>query len=692
MKFLKRFAISAAVLALLVAAVLAYIAATFDAARIKQEAAQLVLAKTGRTLSIDGDLALSFWPSLGVKVDKVSLSEHNSKTSFVAFDSAHVSLRLLPLLSKQVVAERIELDGLKLTLTRDRDGRLNIDDLLASDGNKDDKGGKADASAGQKVESGPPQFDIAAVHVGNATIEWRDQRAGRTVVLSPLDFDAGHAVSGKDGLSIEDVKFATHGKLDADDLDIKIEISALKKHGESISVPKLALSAKLSGKGRNANGSITLDSIDGTLAALRIAGLALDIDAKSGDSSFKGSMKSPLVLDLDAGTVTLAAMTGALSLDAPTLPVHPLQLPISGQIKSEFRKPTVSGKLATKFDDSQVAAQFNIAGFSPLALGIELDVDKLNVDRYLPPAPTGSVKAGTDNHGSSKTDDAPLDFSALRKLNCSGNIRIGDLQVKNIKTRNLRVSFRAANGRIDVAPHSADLYGGHIAGSASLDAKGNVIGLNETLTGINIQPLLKDIADKDVVEGHGDVTLDIATRGTTVTAMKKALSGSARAVLRDGAIKGINIAQSLRAAKARIGSGDVAQQAVAADKTDFSELSASFKIVNGVAHNDDLVAKSPFLRLGGSGDIDIGNSQLNYLLKAAVVGTSAGQDGKELDSLKGITVPVRLTGPFDKLSFKLELADLINDAAKSRVKEKQQEIKQKLQDNLKNQLKGLFGK
>ena len=35
-------------------------------------------------------------------------------------------------------------------------------------------------------------------------------------------------------------------------------------------------------------------------------------------------------------------------------------------------------------------------------------------------------------------------------------------------------------------------------------------------------------------------------------------------------------------------------------KTDFSEMSASFKIAGGVAQNDDLKAQSPFLRLGGA--------------------------------------------------------------------------------------------
>jgi AsmA protein len=102
--------------------------------------------------------------------------------------------------------------------------------------------------------------------------------------------------------------------------------------------------------------------------------------------------------------------------------------------------------------------------------------------------------------------------------------------------------------------------------------------------------------------------------------------------------------------------------------------------------------KSPFLRLSGAGDIDIGGGQMNYVAKASVVSTSAGQGGKDLEHLKGLTVPVRVSGPFESLSYKLELGSLVADAAKARVEEKKEEIKAKAQDQVKDKLKGLFGR
>lgn len=102
--------------------------------------------------------------------------------------------------------------------------------------------------------------------------------------------------------------------------------------------------------------------------------------------------------------------------------------------------------------------------------------------------------------------------------------------------------------------------------------------------------------------------------------------------------------------------------------------------------------KSPFLRLGGAGDLNLGEGSMNYLAKASVVNTSGGQGAKDLDHLKGLIVPVRISGPFESLSYKLEYSSLIAEAAKAKVEEKKQEVKEKAQEKLKEGLKGLFRK
>src|SRR6185295_17008547 len=122
------------------------------------------------------------------------------------------------------------------------------------------------------------------------------------------------------------------------------------------------------------------------------------------------------------------------------------------------------------------------------------------------------------------------------------------------------------------------------------------------------------------------------------------LAGTAKLQLKDGAIKGINLAEVFRRAKSALGSQEQRAQAREAQQTDFSEMNASFTIKNGVAHNEDLDVKSPLFRISGKGDIDIGNSTLDYVTRASVVASTKGQGGDDLAQLQGLTVPVRLHG------------------------------------------------
>jgi AsmA protein len=282
--------------------------------------------------------------------------------------------------------------------------------------------------------------------------------------------------------------------------------------------------------------------------------------------------------------------------------------------------------------------------------------------------------------------ETPVDLSALKGVNANGKLHVGALQVRGLKLADVRAEVKAANGRADIAPHSANLYEGKVAGALSLQAEGNRIALKENLTGIAIGPLLKDVAQKDMLEGKGNITLDVNAAGPTVEAMKKALAGSARVELKDGAYKGFNLAEALRKAKAALGgSKDEKAAADQTKQTDFSEMSASFTIKNGVAHNEDLEVKAPLFRIGGQGDINIGSSSLDYTTKATVVATSKGQGGAELEELAGLTVPVRLSGPFDAVKYDVNYGAVARDVAKSKVGEK-------LEKQLGGKLKGLLGR
>jgi AsmA protein len=261
--------------------------------------------------------------------------------------------------------------------------------------------------------------------------------------------------------------------------------------------------------------------------------------------------------------------------------------------------------------------------------------------------------------------------------------------MRGIRTQNLRVVLRAANGRLAVAPLTAALYGGNIDASAFAQAD-NRMGLDARLTGVNIEPLLRDALDKDLLAGRGNVSLDVTTAGATVGALKRGLTGSGAIALRDGAVKGFNVAQALRNARSLLaGGGTETRTGSAAERTDFSELTATFTVKNGVAHSDDLDLKSPLVRVSGAGQVDLAAGTLDYTVRASVVGTLKGQDGRDINELRGVTVPVRLSGPFEKVAYAVDWGSVAKDALKSQTTE---QLKEKLQPKARDLLKGLLGR
>lgn len=389
----------------------------------------------------------------------------------------------------------------------------------------------------------------------------------------------------------------------------------------------------------------------------------LDIDRIDADryvpaSDTKASASGPAKpLDLSA----LKALNAAGSLRIGSLKYGKVQ---SSNIRIDLKADGEKLKLnpfSARIDDSQVRAVLGITRFQNPQFSFDVDIDRLDTDRYV----TKSEPAAKS------TGDAPLDLSALKTLNASGEARLGWLKVANVKTSNVHIGLKADSGLVALAPFSANLYDGSMAGSLNLDARATpAIAFKQEMKGIQIGPLLVDAINNDMLEGKGNLNLDVKTQGATAGALKKALNGNAAVVLTDGAVKGIDIAGTVRDIKSKFNFKGNSLGADQKKRTDFSEMTATFKITNGVAHNDDLNMKSPLLRVTGSGDIDIGNEKLNYIAKPTVVASLKGQGGSDLGALNGLTFPVKVTGTFSDPKYGLDFSAIGTEIAKKGVLEK----------------------
>src|SRR5438105_1678844 len=712
----------AGLVVLLVLAV-AIFAATFNPNRYKGEIERLVKERTGRTLQLRGDLQVAVWPSLGANVNGVALSERDPAQEFLSLEAAHASVALLPLLHGSVVVDGIRVSGLKARVIKEKDGSFNFSDLMAqpAPAQQDRQAGKsqpAEKKATERQQAGGKgvAFDIGAVQVDRSALTYIDQASGQELALSELKLSTGRIAERADGKL--DLKVSAKGK--NPDLDLKLDLTG----GYKVDLPAKAfeiskLDAKVSGA---AAGITNLDlKAKGDVAAnpekneYRVKGLAFDVKGVKEKQNLEAHIAAPELV-VAANSAKGAAVTAALKLkDAardiqanlklagvegsakslvipqlnaditmtgPDLPQKTVKIPVAGSVRADLEKQTAAAELHPKFDESTIQAKLGLAKFTPPAYTFDINVDKLNLDRYTKqpekkpvstPTEEGKAPAPAPNApapaAQQKDEDTPVDLSFLKGLNANGRLQVGALQVKGLKLANLKAEVRAANGRLDVAPHSANLYEGSMSGALAAQADGRV-GVKETLNGVAVGPLLRDMAQKDVLEGKGTVALDVNAGGKTVDTMKKSLAGTARVQLKDGAIKGINLAEVFRRAKTALGSSEARAEARQTQQTDFSEMTASFVIKNGVAHNEDLDMKAPIFRISGKGDVDIGNSTIDYVTNATVVASTQGQGGADLAQLSGLTVPVHLVGPFDAVKYKVDYAAAATNLAKSKAGER----------------------
>lgn len=754
-RILKYALLGLAAVAVIALAGVAYVAATFNPNDYKAAIIKAVKDSKQRDLHLDGDIRLSFFPSIGASLSKVSLSEFRSDKEFAAIESARVSLALLPLLRKQVVVDEVAVSGLKANLVMHRDGTTNIDDLIGPAGQKPEQA-KLEP---QKGAAGPAvTFDIASVSVEKTDLGYRDESSGAQYAIKDLNLKTRRIAAGVPGkielsagiqanqprldiktqlktmltfdlgkqryqlqgfelqasgaaLDISNLKVAASGDVSADlsskefaakkfslsatgtkagdNFEARLDAPSLNLTREVYSADKLALNAKLDGAFGNVVASLSLPGMEGNPQSFRVSALTLDMDLKQPDQAFKVKLSSPLSGNIKTRRFDLSDLHVAVNATGDKLPNKSVSSEMRGSVQVDAQKQNVQANFAGGLLQSQIKAKFGVQGFADPALRFDVELDQLDADLYLPKKSAEAARPQSTSRA--REPEQPLDLSALRKLNLDGSLRIGALKLMNVRSTQLRVDVKALNGLVNVNPISARLYQGGMSGSLSVNAQATPsIAIIQNLNGVNVAPLAKDAANLDMLEGTGNVGINLTTRGNTVGALKKALNGHFSLNLADGAIKGIDIDKKLLAAQAMLsGGGGVTRESLAAnpgEKTAFKEFKATFKVSNGVAHNDDLSLRSELVRVTGAGDINIGNDSVDYRAKAAIARTA---DGKS-----GITVPVHVSGPYTDLKYTLDYGAMIREAVKQKVDEKiesrKQELKQQLQQQLQDKLKGLF--
>jgi AsmA protein len=236
-----------------------------------------------------------------------------------------------------------------------------------------------------------------------------------------------------------------------------------------------------------------------------------------------------------------------------------------------------------------------------------------------------------------------------------------------------------------IAPATAKLYGGDYSGDITLDDRGEVatLKIDQSMTAIDMAPLLKDFAKTERISGHGTVTTNLTARGLGGDALMKTLNGHITANVDNGAVEGVDLWFEINRAVALI-----QKQAMPAGnstgRTKFDAFKASADIVNGVATTQDLNIASQNLRVAGQGTTNLVTNAIDYQVKATILKeapTAAGAAGKTLAD-----IPLNITGTTSSPSVRPDLQAL----AKAQIQQQLDQHKGEIQQKLMDKLKGVF--
>ena len=384
----------------------------------------------------------------------------------------------------------------------------------------------------------------------------------------------------------------------------------------------------------------------GSFERITLPQLRVDIDGQLGGSSVKGHAETALVFEPMPRAVVLEPLSLALRIEDPGLP--PLSLALSGtaNLTPTQARALLRGQINGQRVDGRVDASL---GPPRHRYDIEASFDTLDLARFVSPQQQGAAPAPTP-------DSTAVSLQALQLADARLQLRAARLLWPPYRIDELDLQARIDNGALALQRLNGRAWGGRFQASGTADARSSQLALRVRADNVDVRALLNDTAGSDVLRGRGRVDADLRSRGSTVGALRAALQGRVSLTLGPAAISGVDLTQTFSGWRQASASNNDLVAADARRQTDFSALSASFDLVNGIGRSTDFDGRSEFLRLSGEGTIDLVQARMDYLLRARVVNTSGGQAGPEMALLNGVTVPVEVNGPFGSLQWQVRWA------------------------------------
>ena len=679
LKFLL-YAVAALVALFVIAAVLFTL--LFDANDFRDKIAAGISDATGRELVIEGDLEVSLFPWLAIDVGKTRLgnAEGFGDEPFMSFERARLSVRVLPLISRQEVSIGTADRG---EVVDDRDVPPETDKTAT--------------------------LDIASITVSNANLQYDNAQLGERYLLSDLNISTGAFepgapidIDGSFGFRVQPSEAA--GK-------VKIETTVqFEPDAAMIRFDDLAVAGSVDGDVPRtfvfSSPQIELQTEEriADVGQVRINVLDVTINADVEPFSYADSPKPSAAIKIDA--FSPRSLMQQLAIDVPETadPDALGRMMLDAKMVVTDRTIRLSG-LRLEVDDTTLTGGLVIPRDSGGRFDIDLAADEIDLNRYMEPATGADASA----RGEEVPVEIPVDL--LRSINVRGDLAVARGTLGRLQFDTAKVSLNLANGQLRLHPMSAQFFDGSYEGDVRINAAANVpvLSVNERIQNVSLGALALAMFEQEKVTGQINGTFRLEGRGNDMAEIQKTLAGNMSFVLSDGAWEGADVWYELRRARALFKKEAPPEPTLPA-RTRFSEVSATGVVSDGVMQNDDFRAELPFMQLTGRGTVDFPAATMDYSLTGRVLEKpefAGDATAEEIKDLTQAVIPLKITGPLASPKFAIDFGALIRERAEEEIKKRVidkllggddeepvegEEEEQDPEDALKDALKDLIGR
>ncbi|AUO20750.1 AsmA family protein [Pseudomonas sp. NC02] len=707
----------------------------FDPNDYKDEIRQIARDKAHIELTLNGDIGWSLFPWLGLELHEASVATlTNPSQPFADLQMLGLSVRVLPLLRREVQMSDVRVEGLNLRLNKDVHGHGNWEDIgknVPDPATAATTPAVTEAATPPKPEK-PPQpirLDIDSLTINNARVEYNDEQTGKQFSAESIQLSAGAV---HEGASIP-VKLTAFFGTNQPLMRVKTEVNgnlriqrALKRYQfEDMKVTGEATGEPLQGK------TVTF-STQGQLLVDQSANIAEWTGMKLSLNQLRalGELK---VNDLDktpqfSGALSIAQFDLAKFLDSVGNPLPPMAAGSLSKVELVSRLKGTPTSLALedlnlKLDDSTFTGRVAVDDFARQSLRVQLKADTFNADNYLPAkseaakgaaaarqaevqnSEAGAMAAG----GTTPLPDAPtkaawstdklLPLTRLRTLDVNADLSFGQLTLSKLPIQNAALKASGLDGQLKLDTLSGGLYNGTFQANGNLDVRQDIplLALQTRIKQVPVERILQAQGQNPPVKGQLTLDSNLNGRGNSQKALIDSLNGTASFAINNGVLLNANIEQQLCTGIALLNRKTLSGDQRGKD-TPFQELKGNLTLRNGVASNPDLKVRIPGLTVNGDGDVDLRVLGMDYRVGIIVEGDQrdvpdpACQVGS---NFQNIEVPLRCRGPLElgAKACRLDkdgLSQVAIKAAGNKLSEKLEQKLDKVNPQLKDALKGLF--